>query len=81
MQTWRGDRKPEGERQREVPKEKRECRERKKEDKAFESKKNIKVGEDQRGVELSAQLSTEVLVAGRQTSLSVAHSLIAQHRY
>lgn len=46
--AWRGDRKPEGERQREVPKEKEmgEGRERKKKDKTAESIKSTGDRED-----------------------------------
>lgn len=52
MPAWRGDGKPEGERQREVPKEKEmgRGRERKKKDKAVESIKRTGNGQDQRGL-------------------------------
>lgn len=77
MPAWRGDRKPEGVRQREVPKEKetRRGRKREKKDKAVESIKSTGDGEDQRQLKVRAQLSTEVLAVGRQTSLSDAGSV------
>lgn len=77
MLAGRGDRKPEGERQQEVPKEKEtgRGRERKKTAKAVESIKNTGGGENQRQLELKAQLGSEVLAVGRQTSRSDAVSI------
>lgn len=65
--AWRGDRKPEGERQREVPKEKEtgRGRERKRKDKTVESIRSTGDGEDQRRLEQRAQPSAEVLAVGR----------------